>query len=84
MSYYEILGVSPEATETEIKQAYRKLAMQHHPDREGGNQIRFAEIKAAYEGLRNRTCSECEGRGTVRVQEGFFSKKVKCPKCWQL
>lgn len=48
--YYKILGVSPTATEDEIKKAYRSLAMKHHPDR-GGDQAKFKNISAAYETL---------------------------------
>jgi DnaJ-class molecular chaperone len=47
---YQILGVNKNATEEEIKQAYRKLAMKHHPDR-GGDEKQFQEIKNAYEVL---------------------------------
>jgi DnaJ-class molecular chaperone len=47
---YQILGVNKNATEEEIKQAYRKLAMTHHPDR-GGDEKQFQEIKNAYEVL---------------------------------
>jgi DnaJ-class molecular chaperone len=47
MNYYEILGVSKQATEDEIKKAYRKLASQHHPDK-GGDKVKFQEIQSAY------------------------------------
>jgi molecular chaperone DnaJ len=47
---YQLLGVSKTATDEEIKQAYRKLAMKHHPDR-GGDEKKFQEIKNAYEVL---------------------------------
>lgn len=54
--YYEILGVSPQATDDQIKKAYRKLAREHHPDRvqgpeKAGAEARFKEIAAAYDTL---------------------------------
>ena len=52
MDYYKLLGVARNATPEEIKKAYRKLAMQHHPDR-GGNHNKFAEINSAYDVLSN-------------------------------
>jgi len=50
MSYYDTLGVGKSASPEEIKAAYRKLAMKHHPDR-GGDQKKFQTITEAYETL---------------------------------
>jgi len=50
MNYYDILGLSRQATPQEIKAAYRKLAMAHHPDR-GGDESTFQKISQAYETL---------------------------------
>jgi len=54
--YYQILGVSRNASEKEIKQAYRRLARKHHPDLNPGDksaEAKFKEINAAYEVLSN-------------------------------
>src|SRR6478752_10267289 len=54
--YYEVLGVPKNASEDDIKKAYRKLAMKHHPDRNQGDSAKkaeekFKEAKEAYEML---------------------------------
>ncbi|WP_310460739.1 molecular chaperone DnaJ [Sphaerotilus sp.] len=54
--YYETLGVAKNASEDEIKKAYRKMAMKHHPDRNQGDgakasEEKFKEVKEAYEML---------------------------------
>ncbi len=52
--YYEVLGVSKSASDDEIKKAYRKLAIQYHPDKEGGSEEKFKEIGEAYEVLKDK------------------------------
>lgn len=52
--YYEVLGIPRNATPDQVKRAYRKLAKQHHPDRNPGDKTaesRFKEVQAAYEVL---------------------------------
>jgi len=53
--YYQTLGVAREASQDDIKQAYRKLARKHHPDlnKETGAEARFKEIGEAYEVLKD-------------------------------
>ena len=51
--YYEVLGVGKNASADEIKKAFRRAAVEHHPDKEGGNEEKFKEINEAYEVLKD-------------------------------
>jgi molecular chaperone DnaJ len=60
--YYETLGVSKNASSKELKSAYRKLAMKHHPDRNPNNKVaesKFKEASEAYEILSNSQKKIC-------------------------
>lgn len=61
--YYDILGVSPGASQDDLKKAYRKLAKEHHPDK-GGDEEKFKKITEAYETL--------TGKRKSRTQEPDF------------
>ena len=53
---YKVLGVSPDASDEEIKQAYRRLAKKYHPDRNQGSEEaakKMQEVNAAYEQIKN-------------------------------
>jgi len=80
--YYEVLGVSRNATEEEIKQAFRRLALKYHPDRNADNrkeaEERFKEISEAYEVLsdpKKRAAYDRYGHSGVEssFQHGHFS-----------
>lgn len=52
--YYKILGVEKNASEADIKAAFRKLAHQHHPDKNGGDDKKFKEVNEAYQTLSDK------------------------------
>ncbi len=53
--FYEILGVSKDASDADIKKAYRKMAHKHHPDKDGGNEAKFKEANEAYQTLSDKS-----------------------------
>ena len=74
--YYTVLGLNRDASEDEIKKAYRKLAMKHHPDRnpEKGAEESFKEAKEAYEILsdaKKRAAYDQFGHAGVDASAGF-------------
>lgn len=52
--YYKILGVDKNASEEDIKKAFRKLAHQYHPDKKSGDEVRFKELNEAYSVLSDK------------------------------
>ena len=56
--YYKVLGVSRNATNDEIKKAYRKMALKYHPDKnkDPGSEEKFKEIAEAYDVLSDGKC----------------------------
>lgn len=72
MDYYDTLGIPRTATQDEIKKAFRKLAMQHHPD-QGGDVNKFQEITVAYETLSDpaKRADYDNPRPAFNTQTGF-------------
>lgn len=78
--YYKILGVEKTASQDELKKAYRKLAMQYHPDKNAGDkesEKKFKEISAAYDVLKDekkRQMYDQFGEAGVNGSAGFGNR----------
>jgi len=75
--YYEDLGVNKDASAKEIKQAFRKLAQKHHPDR-GGKETDFKKINEAYETLSD-TNKKIEYDQQRQFQQSGFQARQHAP-----
>ena len=77
MDYYQVLGVAKKADESQIKRAYKKLAIQYHPDKNQGDEkavLKFKEIAEAYEVLGDpQKRSEYDQFGRVSNRKGAYS-----------
>lgn len=74
---YKVLGVSPDASDEEVKQAYRKLAKQYHPDNYTNNPLaelaaeKMKEINTAYDDINRQRASGSSSAGSSQ-QSGFY------------
>ena len=78
--YYEVLGVQRGASEADMKAAFRKLAMQHHPDRNPGDkdcEHRFKEINEAYDVLKDEQKRAAYDRfGHAAFEQGMARRRA--------
>jgi len=75
MDYYELLGVSRDASEKDIKNAFRKLAAKHHPDK-GGDHKKFTQLNEAYQTLTDPKKKQMYDQfGTADPQQAGFQQQ---------
>lgn len=74
MDYYSILGVSKGASQEEIKKAYRKRAMEYHPDRNGGDDVKFKQLQEAYATLSDSQKRAAYDNPQPRMDSSMFNQ----------
>lgn len=72
--YYKILGLEKKASEDDIKKAYRRLAHQHHPDKNGGDEQKFKDVNEAYQVLGDKQKrAQFDQFGSAVFEQGGFN-----------
>ena len=74
-SALKVLGLTGNPSTDEIKAAYRKMAMKHHPDREGGNESKFKAIQSAYDWLNSNAAKTTTRPDSPRGPFRDFNKE---------
>ena len=84
MNPYVVLGISPSASKDEAKAAYRKLAMEHHPDR-GGDTTMFQQIQAAWAWIESGKPAPSEPKHSEQYKSSFSdtASAVKAKPLWK-
>jgi molecular chaperone DnaJ len=83
--YYRVLGLSPEAKDSEVRKAYRKLALRYHPDRNPGNQDseeKFKEINQAYRVLSDPQKRRAYDFWQISRRKGFPGDRIPSDEYW--
>ena len=76
-NYYEILGVEPEASIEDIRKAYKKRAMEWHPDRPTGSEQKFKKLVRAHAILSNEDSKKAYDRRKKNTSSNFASRFSK-------
>ena len=79
MNYYFILGIDTDATDTEIKDAYRKLVLKYHPDHFGDDSSPFLKIQEAYQVLSNPDLKRKYDNSLLRLEHQARPVKSRRP-----
>jgi molecular chaperone DnaJ len=74
--YYDILGVGEDSSPEELKKAYRKLATQYHPDKQGGSEEKFKQLTEAYEILTGKRQPPIEERTGNNYGNGHIDDEI--------
>ncbi|XP_073845656.1 dnaJ homolog subfamily C member 30, mitochondrial-like [Musca autumnalis] len=78
-THYDVLGISPKATQGEVKAAYYKLSMQYHPDKNQGSEtaaLKFREITQAYEILGNFRLRKLYDKGILHTAGPQYAQRA--------